>query len=667
MASSSEEYNRLKALLKYHDDLYYKKAAPEIDDSSYDRLKRAFEELTEQHPKLNESQSDLFSVGDDRVEGFVTVAHKIPMLSLDNTYNKDEFIAFGKRLEKAFSDSTLQMTVEPKIDGVAVNITYENGQFIRAVTRGNGTEGDDITQNVSLIEELPKEIKNAPHYIEVRGEIYMRHDEFERINSLRAADHLEPFKNPRNLAAGTVKLLDFDEAKKRRLNIVVYSVGYYEPSNAFGSQSMVQSKLKNWNFPVLEKFWVANNTEEAWSFIETLDQLRHSFAYPTDGAVIKVNDLTQQKQLGFTSKAPKFAIAYKFEAEQIETKLKDIQLQIGRTGAITPVAILEPIQLAGTTVSRATLHNEDEIRRKDIRIGDTVLVQKAGEIIPQVLSVNLEKRPKNSKVFDFSEYLKALGIEAKRDSSGATWRITASDDPIQRQRALLHFASRSAMDIENLGTAITEQLISHFQVQSPADLYTLTIDDFLRLEKFKEKSAHNLYTAIQASKEQELWRLIHGIGIPNVGKKAAKDLASHFKSLENLSQASVQDLIQMDGIGATMAESIRSWFNNSDNQTMVERFKTYGLNLSSDPKGQTDLAHSAFNQKTIVITGKFESMTRDQASEQIEKAGGRVSSSVSSKTDFVLAGESAGSKLTKAQTLGVPVLDESAFKAMLES
>ena len=260
-----------------------------------------------------------------------------------------------------------------------------------------------------------------------------------------------------------------------------------------------------------------------------------------------------------------------------------------------------------------------------------------------------------------------MGIEAKRDSSGATWRITASDDPIQRQRALLHFASRSAMDIENLGMAITEQLISHFKVQSPADLYTLTIDDFLRLEKFKEKSAHNLYTAIQASKEQELWRLIHGIGIPNVGKQAAKDLASHFKSLENLSQASVQDLIQMDGIGNTMAESIRAWFNNSDNQTMGERFKTYGLNLSSDPKGQTDLARSAFNQKTIVITGKFESMTRDQASEQIEKAGGRVSSSVSSKTDFLLAGESAGSKLTKAQTLGVPVLDESAFKAMLES
>ena len=667
MASPSKEYNRLKALLKYHDDLYYKKAAPEIDDSSYDRLKRAFEDLSEQHPNLNESQSDLFSVGDDRVEGFVTVAHKIPMLSLENTYNKDEFIAFGKRLEKAFSDKTLQMTVEPKIDGVAVNITYENGQLIRAVTRGNGTEGDDITQNVALISELPKQLIKAPSYMEVRGEIYMRHDEFERINALRAADHLEPFKNPRNLAAGTVKLLDFDEAKKRRLNLVVYSVGYFEPANQFNSQSMVQSKLFDWNFPVLEKFWVANNTEEAWSFIETLDQLRHSFAYPTDGAVIKVNDFTQQKQLGFTSKAPKFAIAYKFEAEQVETKLKDIQLQIGRTGAITPVAILEPIQLAGTTVSRATLHNEDEIRRKDIRIGDTVLVQKAGEIIPQILSVNLNERPDDSETFDFSQHLKSLNIEAERDASGATWRITSTNDPIQRQRALLHFASRPAMDIENLGTAITEQLVSHFNVQTPADLYTLTIDDFLKLEKFKEKSAHNLYTAIQASKEQALWRLIHGIGIPNVGKQAAKDLASHFKSLENLSQASVPDLIQMDGIGATMAESIRAWFNNSDNQAMIERFKAHGLNLSSDPKGKTDLAQSAFNQKTIVITGKFESMTREQASEQIEKAGGRVSSSVSSKTDFVLAGESAGSKLTKAQALGVPVLDESTFKAMLES
>ena len=667
MASPKETYERLRSTLNYHDELYYKKASPEIDDTTYDRLKKELEALLEKHPDLAVSQSDLFSVGDDRIEGFVTVRHKIPMLSLDNTYNKDAFIAFGKRLEKEFKDTKLQMTVEPKIDGVAVNISYENGRLVRAVTRGNGTEGDDITQNVSLIKELPKEIKNAPPYLEVRGEIYMRHDEFERINKLRLGDNLEPFKNPRNLAAGTVKLLDFQEAQRRRLNLVVYSVGYFEPSDFLHSQSMVQAQLSDWGFPVLEKFWLANNTEEAWSFIESLDNLRHGFAYPTDGAVIKVNDFTQQKELGFTAKAPKFAIAYKFEAEQLETILKDIHMQIGRTGAITPVAILEPIQLAGTTVSRATLHNEDEIIRKDIRIGDSVLVQKAGEIIPQVLSVNLEKRPNDSKAFNFSEHLKSLNIEARRDRSGSSWRIVASNDPSQRQRALLHFGSRSAMDIENLGTAITEQLVKNFNVISPADLYELSINDFLKLDKFKEKSATNLYESIQASKSQDLWRLIHGIGIPNVGKQAAKDLEKQFQSLDKLSQASVTDLIQIDGIGSTMAESIRAWFSVPDNQNMIQKLKRSGLHLESNITAKIQTSESALNQKTVVITGKFESMTRDEASELIESAGGRVSSSVSAKTDFLLAGEAAGSKLSKAQDLEITILDESAFKNLLES
>ena len=667
MASPKETFDRLKASLQYHDELYYKKASPEIDDSTYDRLKKEFETLTEKHPELVTSQSELFSVGDDRTEGFITVPHKVPMLSLDNTYSKEAFIAFGKRLEKEFSDSTLQMTVEPKIDGVAVNITYKNGQLMRAVTRGNGTEGDDITQNVSLISELPKQLINAPSYIEVRGEIYMRHDEFERINKQRISKNLETFKNPRNLAAGTIKLLDFEEAKRRRLNIVVYSVGYYEPSHLFHSQSSVQLKLKDWNFPVLEKFWIADDTEQAWTHIETLDTLRHNFAYPTDGAVIKVNDFAQQKELGFTAKAPKFAIAYKFEAEQLETVLKDIHMQIGRTGAITPVAILEPIQLAGTTVSRATLHNEDEIIRKDIRIGDTVLVQKAGEIIPQVLSVNYSKRPSDSKAFDFSEHLKSLNIEAQRDDSGATWRITAIDDPIQRQRALLHFGSRSAMDIENLGIAIVEQLVKNFNVINPSDLYSLTIEDFLKLDKFKEKSANNLYTSIQASKSRELWRLIHGIGIPNVGKQAAKDLEKVFQSLDKLGQASFSDLTQIDGIGSTMAESIRAWFGKPENQSMLQKFKAYGLSLESESTAKVSMKQSVLMQKTVVITGKFASMTREAASDLIEHAGGRVSSSVSSKTDFLLAGEAAGSKLSKAQSLGITILDESDFLKLVES
>ena len=656
MSSNKEAFLRLKQLIAHHDDLYYKQANPEIDDQAYDRLKAELEALLEKHPEFKDAQTTLSLVGDDLIDGFQSFKHRLPMLSLDNTYNKDDFFTFAQRLETQFSKETFQLTIEPKIDGVAVSITYENGVMTRALTRGNGTEGDDITQNVRLIQDLPHTIPQSSGFMEIRGEIYMRHDEFERINAIRKENGQDIYKNPRNLAAGTIKLLDFEEAQKRSLNIVTYGIGAFEPSSLFSTQQSIQEKLKDWGLPVLEKFWIAKNAEEAWIAIETLDQMRNRFTYPTDGAVIKVNDFSQQRRLGSTAKAPRYAIAYKFEAEKAETRLKDIQLQIGRTGAITPVAILEPVQLAGTTVSRATLHNEDEIKRKDIRIGDTVVVQKAGEIIPQILSVNLYKRKADAQVFCFSDHLKSLNIEAQRDSDGATWRITAKDDPIRRQRALMHFASRPAMDIENLGTAVIEQLIQIFAIKDPSDLYSLSKNDFLKLEKFKEKSANNLYQSIQSSKSQDLWRLIHGIGIPNVGKQAAKDLESEFQSLDRLQSASYSELIQIDGIGATMAESIRTWFDDSDNQFMLTRFKEQGLNMEAI-KVESEEAQTLAN-KTFVITGKFESMTRDQAGALIEQYGGKVSSSVSAKTDYLVAGESAGSKLDKAQKLGVTIISD---------
>ena len=656
MSSNKEAFLRLKQLIAHHDDLYYKQANPEIDDQAYDRLKAELEALLEKHPEFKDAQTTLSLVGDDRIDGFQSFKHRLPMLSLDNTYNKDDFFTFAQRLETQFSKETFQLTIEPKIDGVAVSITYENGVMTRALTRGNGTEGDDITQNVRLIQDLPHTIPQSSGFMEIRGEIYMRHDEFERINAIRKENGQDIYKNPRNLAAGTIKLLDFEEAQKRSLNIVTYGIGAFEPSSLFSTQQSIQEKLKDWGLPVLERFWIAKDAEEAWIAIETLDQMRNRFTYPTDGAVIKVNDFSQQRRLGSTAKAPRYAIAYKFEAEKAETRLKDIQLQIGRTGAITPVAILEPVQLAGTTVSRATLHNEDEIKRKDIRIGDTVVVQKAGEIIPQILSVNLDKRKADAQVFCFSDHLKSLNIEAQRDSDGATWRITAKDDPIRRQRALMHFASRPAMDIENLGTAVIEQLIQIFAIKDPSDLYSLSKNDFLKLEKFKEKSANNLYQSIQSSKSQDLWRLIHGIGIPNVGKQAAKDLESEFQSLDRLQSASYSELIQIDGIGATMAESIRTWFDDTDNQFMLTRFKEQGLNMEAI-KIESEEAQTLAN-KTFVITGKFESMTRDQAGALIEQYGGKVSSSVSAKTDYLVAGESAGSKLDKAQKLGVTIISD---------
>ena len=664
MSSEKEAYLRLKKAITHHDDLYYQQANPEIDDQAYDRLKAELEALLAKHPEYEDTQSTLFLVGDDRVEGFQSFKHRLPMLSLDNTYNKSDFFTFAQRLETQFANEDFQLTIEPKIDGVAVSITYENGVMTRALTRGNGTEGDDITQNVQIIEDLPHKIPQSSGFMEIRGEIYMRHNEFERINAIRKENGQDIYKNPRNLAAGTIKLLDFEEAQKRSLNIVTYGIGAFEPTNLFSSQKSIQDTLKDWGFPVLEKFWIAQNAKEAWMSIEALDQMRNHFLYPTDGAVIKVNDFSQQKRLGSTAKAPRYAIAYKFEAEKAETRLNDIQLQIGRTGAITPVAILEPVQLAGTTVSRATLHNEDEIMRKDIRIGDTVLVQKAGEIIPQVLSVNLGKRPLDSQVFCFADHLKSLNIEAERDSDGATWRITAKNDPIRRQRALMHFASRPAMDIENLGTAVIEQLIEIFKIKDPSELYILSENDFLKLDKFKEKSASNLYRAIQSSKSQDLWRLIHGIGIPNVGKQAAKDLESTFQSMERLQAASFSELIQIDGIGATMAESIRTWLDDPDNQSMLSRLKAEGLNMAVqtiDSKEEQTLAG-----KTFVITGKFAEMTRDQASELIERSGGKMSSSISAKTDYLVAGESAGSKLEKAQKLGVDIISDQALKQLIQ-
>ncbi|MGB0415076.1 MAG: NAD-dependent DNA ligase LigA [Coraliomargarita sp.] len=662
MSATVKEIAKLRAEIARHDALYYKQAQPEIDDQAYDRLKARLAELEAANPEFDFGDSPTQSVGDDRLENFESYTHRKPMLSLDNTYSSDELIDFGKRLEKRFPNDELNYLVEPKIDGVAVSLTYEQGKFIRAVSRGNGAEGDDITSNVRHIEGLPMHIDNAPDILEVRGEIYMRHDEFERINRQREQEGQALYANPRNLAAGTIKLLDPAEARARKLDIVLYGVGACEPENFFSNQSGIQEKLGEWKFPVLEKYWVANGIQEAWSCIEELDTLRQKFTYPTDGAVVKLNDFQLQLEAGFTSKAPRWAIAYKFEAERAETLLKEISLQIGRTGAVTPVAILEPVQLAGTTVSRATLHNEDEIKRKDIRPGDTVLVQKAGEIIPQVLSVNTDKRSADSQPFNFGAHLESLGIVAERDPKEAVWRITRKDDPIRQQRAIQHFASRACMDIENLGSAVVEQLVERGFAKDVADLYQLTESQLLELDKFAEKSAQNLISALVESKQRRLWQLIHGLGIPHVGKQSAKDLEASFASMQELQSATEEQLEAIDGIGSIMAQSIHAWFADSENSELIERLANYGLNLQSERSETTD---GPLSGKTVVLTGTLPTLTRSEATQLIEAAGGRTSSSVSKKTDYLLTGEAAGSKYAKAEKLGIPILDEDAFKALL--
>ncbi|MGB0334736.1 MAG: NAD-dependent DNA ligase LigA [Opitutales bacterium] len=659
---SKKEIAKLRTEIARHDALYYKDAQPKIDDQAYDRLKEKLAELEAANPEFDFSESPTQTVGDDRLDTFESYRHRKPMLSLDNTYSAEELIEFGRRLKKRFPNRLLGYLVEPKIDGVAVSLSYEDGHFVRAVSRGNGIEGDDITQNVRGIKGLPQSIRNAPHILELRGEIYMRHDEFERINRTREAEGQALYANPRNLAAGTIKLLDPVEARSRRLDIVIYGIGACEPGDFFSSQSGIQETLTNWNFPTLEKYWLADGIEEAWSSIEELDTLRHSFAYPTDGAVVKLNEFALQEEAGYTSKAPRWAIAYKFEAERAETLLKEISLQIGRTGAVTPVAILEPVQLAGTTVSRATLHNEDEIRRKDIRPGDTVLVQKAGEIIPQVLSVNLDKRPRESEPFIFGNHLKLLGIEAERDPGQAVWRIVSKDDPIRQQRALQHFASRQCMDIENLGSAVIEQLVARGLAMNAADLYTLRLEQLLDLDKFAEKSAQNLLIALEGSKQGELWQLIHGLGIPHVGKQSAKDLEAHFESLDNIAAATEEQLEEVDGIGSIMAQSIHAWFADTDNQSLIDALRSHGLNFQRARQKAVD---GPLNGKVLVLTGTLPNLTRGEATQLIEKAGGRTSSSVSKKTDYLLAGEAAGSKYMKAEKLGITILDEAAFRELV--
>ena len=662
MPNSQKDIIRLRNEIVEHDRLYYKDAQPKIDDQAYDRLKVELAQLEAAMPEFSFDASPTQSVGDDRLDAFESYRHRKPMLSLDNTYNTDELIDFGRRLLKRFPGKSLTYLIEPKIDGVAVSLTYEYGKLIRAVSRGNGVEGDDITPNVHGIRGLPESIANAPETLEVRGEIYMRHSEFERINSDREAQGQALYANPRNLAAGTIKLLDPAEARNRQLDIVLYGIGACEPRNYFTAQSEIQENLKNWHFPVLEKYWLADGIEDAWKCIKELDRIRPKFTYPTDGAVVKLDDFMLQEEAGYTSKAPRWAIAYKFEAERAETILKEISLQVGRTGVVTPVAILEPVQLAGTTVSRATLHNEDEIQRKDIRAGDTVLVQKAGEIIPQILSVNLDKRPADSQPFSFEKHLKTLGFEAEREPSQAAWRIISKDDPIRQQRSLQHFASRACMDIENLGTAVIEQIVARGLVKNQADLYTLTEAQLLDLDKFAEKSAKNLISALEVSKRRELWQLIHGLGIPHVGKQSAKDLEAKFNSLEAMASATEESLEAIDGIGSIMAQSIHAWFADVDNRTLIEQLKAHGLNFNSS---RQEDGIGILAGKTVVLTGSLPTLSRDEATQMIEAAGGRTSSSVSKKTDFVLAGEATGSKYVKAKELEITILDERAFRELL--
>ena len=666
-----EEIQHLRRLIAKHENLYRRQNKPEISDFEFDEYVARLRKL---EVKYQEHAGPEIGIGDDRAEGFQQRDHKAPMLSLDNTYDEADFRAFGERLYKALGGKGLEFIVEPKVDGVAVSLTYKNGRFVRAVTRGNGNRGDDVTHNVSLIKSIPRQLAEAPELLEVRGEIYMELAEFQRLNREREAEGEALYANPRNLAAGTVKLLDTVEAQKRQLSIICYGLGACEPA-AFATLFDFKQRLQAWGFPVRNDLPLQLGIDKAWAAIQQLDAMRRELPFPTDGAVVKVNRLADQQRAGTTSKFPHWAVAFKFPPDQAETILRAISMQVGRTGVITPVAELEPVLLAGSTVARATLHNADEIATKDIREGDTVRIQKAGEIIPQVLGVVLEKRPADARPFDFKGRLKELGFDAVRDGDEAAYKLRTPSREMKIRR-LVHFASKQCLDIDGLGDAVAEQLIDSGLVDAPVDALGIIPEQWRILAGFKEKSVDNMMAALTQAKQRELWRAIHALGIPNVGMQTAKDLARHFKSMDALEAAQTGDLLLtkvgkkggisyesvISGVGVEVSESILSFFRDPNHRDWVKAMRAAGLNLNEAAAASSI---TAIIGKTFVLTGTLPVLSRDAARDLIEKAGGKVSGSVSKKTDYVVAGEEAGSKLTKAQELGVAVIDEAGLRALL--
>ncbi|HEY0943660.1 MAG TPA: NAD-dependent DNA ligase LigA, partial [Opitutaceae bacterium] len=548
-AEAEKRIAQLREQVAHHDERYYRKAAPEISDFEYDRLKRELADLEAQWPELATGESPTAQVGDDRTEGFQRYRHREPMMSLDNTYSESELREFHDRLVRLLGRNELGYVVEPKIDGLAVSVTYEKGRLVRAVTRGNGVEGDDITANARTIRSLPRELKHASHaplpdIIEIRGEIYMTLAEFKRINQEREAAGEPLYANPRNLAAGTVKQLDPREVAARKLEIVLYGIGACEPASARpNTQSAYHELVREWGLPTVEKYWTARGIDEVWTRVQELDQHREAFAYATDGAVVKLDSIPLQREAGATSKAPRWAMAYKFAAERAETKLLAITIQVGRTGVLTPVAELEPVHLAGTTVSRATLHNRDEIARKDIRVGDYVYVEKAGEIIPAVIGVHTARRTPECTPYAFPKKCPECGTPVVQIEGEVALRCPNYDCPVQVRRRVQHFASKACVDIDGLGIAMVDTLVGKGWVKSIPDIYRLRREDLLTLGKNREKSTDNLLAAVEASKTAELWRFIHGLGVTHVGAAAAKDLARRFGNLEALAEAKYEDFI----------------------------------------------------------------------------------------------------------------------------
>lgn len=658
---AKKRVTELRELLDQANKAYYQEAQPFMSDKEFDETLKELEKL-EAEFDLHDPESPSKRVGGEVSSVFETVQHPVPLLSLDNTYNEEELNDFDGRVKKILGHEDYEYLAELKFDGASIRLRYENGELVLGATRGDGQQGDDITNNIKTIQDIPLFLKGKfPNVVEVRGEAYMEREAFARMNQHREEQGLAVFANPRNSTAGSLKMQDPKAVAQRPIRFFAFDLLLDEENNNL-TQYRKAELLAEFGLPVSDYHKVCTTIDDVHEVIKDWDKLRHELPYETDGVVIKVNQSYLREELGSTSKFPRWAIAYKFEAEQATTIVNDITLQVGRLGTITPVAELESVELAGTTVKRASLHNEDEIQRKDIRIGDTVVVEKAGEIIPQVISVVNPDRNDRNEPFTFPNNCPACNAELIKYEDEVAWRCVNPTCPPQVRIRIEHFASRDAMDIEGLGESVVDQLVSKGLIQTYADLYDLEKEQIVDLERMAEKSAQNLIDAIEKSKEQPFERVIYALGIRFVGKTVAKDLAKAFKTMDRMRSLTMEELTDVDSIGPRIAESVVNFFNNEKNQLIVKHLEEKGLQFELE---EEELASNIFEGKKFVLTGSLPTYSRKEATELIEKHGGKTASSVSGNTDFVLAGESAGSKLDKANELGIPVLDEARFREMI--
>ena len=714
-AQAAKRVKQLRREIKEHDRRYYEQAAPTISDQEYDRLYKELVDLEARFPALVAPDSPTQRVGGRPLEAFAQIQHRLPMLSLDNTYSEKEVANFYRRITRLLPDEKIPVVIEPKVDGVAVSLLYENGKLQYAATRGDGVIGDDITQNVRTIRSVPERLRGpAPKIFEARGEVYMDKRGFEKLNEERSAAGLPLFANPRNAAAGSLKHLDPKIVAQRPLGIVFYGTGATEGVDV-DLHSEIFPLFKKVGLPTSERWWLADSVEEILNAIRELDKIRADFAYQTDGAVVKVDEFEQRERLGFTAKSPRWAIAYKYAAERVETRLIDIIVQVGRTGILTPVAVLEPVTVSGSRVSRATLHNEDEIKRKDIRIGDTVVIEKAGEVIPAVVEIVKSKRPRSAKPFDFFEHIHGkcpvCGGPVRRDPQFVAWRCENIQCPAQTTRRVEFFAGRGALDIEAVGGIVADKLVERGLVREPLDLFELKIEQLAELNLgsegapriFGEKNATKALNAIERARSLPLSRWLFALAIPDVGKTTAAQLARFHDDIHDLAQSQLlRDVLRyhekrerktetkeiaegligagfaqrskskngkdhgiVTEVGPVVARSVLDFFESDTGNKILLRMKHLGISPRREKISAKKTAELPLAGKTFVLTGTLPSMTREEATAKIETLGGHVSSSVSKKTDYVVAGKEAGSKLDKAKQLAVRILNEAEFRKML--